>query len=194
MNLIGFIINNMNKRNKKGRFIKGYTYRNKKLFWEKEWLINEYIIKKKSTKEIAVEQNCHRNNILFWLNKHNISVRNVSQSRKVKHWGLSGVDNPMWNKKGELNHNWKGGITPERQFFYISQEWKNVCSLIWKRDNATCQRCGVKKNTDIPFHIHHIKSFSDKELRADKDNLILVCEICHHWIHSKSNIEGEFLK
>jgi len=184
----------MDNRNKKGRFEKGYAYRKEKPFWNKKWLLNEYITKQKSSKEIAEEQNCHRNNILFWLDKHKIKKRNISEARKVKHWGLLGADNPMWNKKGELNHNWKGGITPERQSFYVSNEWKKVCQEIWKRDNAICQRCKTKKNTDIPFHIHHIKSFSDKELRADINNLILVCEICHHWIHSKSNIKGEFIK
>lgn len=185
----------MDNRNKSGRFKKGYTYRNKKPYWEKEWLFKEYITKQKSAKEISNEQNCHRNNILFWLNKHNISTRNISESRKIKHWGLKGVDNPMWNKKGELNPNWKGGYTPERQKFYMSKEWKKVCSLVWKRDNATCKRCGIKRNEiDVPFHIHHIKSFIDKELRADISNLILMCEVCHHWIHSKSNLKKEFIK
>lgn len=186
--------NNMEKRNKKGQFRKGYTYREPKPFWDKKWLYNEYIIKQKSSKEIAREQNCHRNNILFWLNKHNIKTRDISEARKVKHWGAEGPDNPMWNKKGELNPNWKGGISKERQAFYSSQEWKKVCSTIWKRDKAICQRCGQKFNSDIPFHIHHIKSFKDKNLRAEPNNLILVCEICHHWIHSKSNKKKEFIK
>lgn len=185
----------MEKRNKKGQFEKGYTYRNKKDFWDKDWLYNEYIMKQKTSKEIAIEQNCHKNNILFWLNKHDIKTRNIKESRKIKHWGLYGLDNPMWNKKGKLNPNWKGGITPERQDFYISQEWKNVCCEVWKRDNAICQRCLIKSNeTDIPFHIHHIVSFSDKNLRAKLSNLILLCEICHHWVHSKSNIKGRYIK
>jgi len=101
----------------------------------------------------------------------------------------------MWNKKGELNPNWKGGVTLERQEFYISRQWKKVCQDVWKRDNATCQRCFIKrKETDIPFHIHHIKSFSDKQLRADKNNLLLLCEVCHQWVHSKSNLKKEFIK
>ena len=54
-------------RDKLGRFKKGYTYRNKKPFWNKEWLYNEYINKQKSAKEIADIQKCHRNTIYNWL-------------------------------------------------------------------------------------------------------------------------------
>jgi hypothetical protein len=118
----------------------------------------------------------------------------MSEIRKMKRWGQSGVDNPMWNKKGELNPRWLGGITPERQSFYISQEWKNVCSEVWKRDKAICQRCGLRKETDMPFHIHHIKSFKESKLRADINNLILLCETCHQWIHSKGNKSNDYIQ
>lgn len=176
-----------------GRFLKGYTYRKEKPFWNKEWLLDEYVTKEKSAKDIAIEQKCHRNNILFWLQKHNIKARNVSESRKLKYWGQSGEDNPMFNKRGELSSNWKGGITPERQEFYQSIEWKKACGFVWKRDNALCQRCKIKNNEGVPFHIHHIVSFKNKEIRANPDNLILLCKICHNYVHSKSNKHREFL-
>lgn len=181
-------------RNNKGQFSKGFTWRKRKLFWSKEWLVNEYVDNGKSALRIAKEQNCHENNIFAWLHRHNIKTRTISEIRKIKHWGLSGVDNPMWNKKGELNPRWLGGVTPERQLFYISQEWKMVCSKIWKRDKATCRRCGIKKYSDMPFHIHHIKSFRDKELRADIDNLVLLCEACHQWVHSKGNKNNDYIQ
>lgn len=184
----------MDRRNNKGQFTRGFTYRNKQPYWDKDFLINEYIVKGKSSKDISIEYKCHRNNILYWLNKYNINRRNISEIRKNKYWGMLGVDNPMWNKKGESNPNWKGGVSPERNTFYNSKEWKRVCSVVWKRDNATCQRCLIKrKETDIPFHIHHIKTFADKELRADSSNLVLLCEICHHYVHSKKNKKKEFL-
>lgn len=191
-------------RNLKGQFIKGYSsspdtqfkkgqhWRKPKPFWDKEWLFNEYITNGKSSKDIANEQSCKRNNILFWIHKHNIPLRNISEARKKKHWGQSGCDNPMWNRKGELNPQWKGGITPDRQSFYQSQGWKKACSFVWKRDNATCRRCGIKANNGIPLHIHHIKSFEYKDKRADVNNLVLLCLVCHHFVHSKKNINNEF--
>jgi len=194
-------------RNKKGQFIKGFSnnpetqfkkgehWRKHQSFREKEWLISEYIGKKKSTKEIANQFGVTDSAILFWLKKHGIKRRNVSEARAIKKWGLLGADNPMWNKKGELNHNWKGGITADRQLFYQSQEWKKACSYVWERDKATCQRCGLvkSKSADMPFHIHHIKSFANKELRSNTNNLVLLCETCHHFIHSSKNINNEYL-
>lgn len=181
-------------RNNKGQFKKGYTWRDEKPFWVKEWLVKEYVINGKSAGRIAKEQNCHENNIYFWLLKHKIKTRKMSEIRKNKHWGQHGPDNPMWNRKGELNPRCLGGITPERQSFYISQEWKSVCKQVWERDKAVCQRCGLKKGSDMPFHIHHLKSFKDKELRADMNNLVLLCEACHQWVHSNGNKNNDFIQ
>ena len=100
----------------------------------------------------------------------------------------------MYNKSGEKNPNWKGGITAERQIFYESKEWKDVLKIIWPRDKYRCQRCFMKYNGKIPFHIHHISSFKNKELRCNPNNLLLLCKKCHNWVHSKKNIEGIFLK
>jgi len=181
-------------RNNKGQFKKGFTYREEKPFWCKEWLVKEYVDNCKSALQISKEQNCHENNIFFWLRKHKIKSRTMAEVREIKHWGQSGSDNPMWNRKCELNPRWLGGVTPERQSFYISQEWKKVCSMVWKRDKAVCIRCGIKKETDMPFHIHHIRSFSDKELRADINNLVLLCEACHQWVHSKGNKNNDYIQ
>lgn len=178
------------------QFKKGQHWRVPQKFREKEWLNQHYCIEKISTGEIAKMFGVTDSAILFWMRKHGIKRRTVSESRAIKHWGCSGTDNPMWNKRGKLNPRWLGGITPERQEFYTSQEWKNACYDVWKRDNATCQRCGVVKgdNGCIPFHVHHIVGFADKELRADVSNLVLLCEACHLFIHSKRNTTNELIQ
>ncbi len=100
-------------------------------------------------------------------------------------------------KRGAATPNWKGGITPERQAFYGSLEWKAAVKAVWERDNATCQRCRKQHNTAKnrgTFDIHHIVGFECIELRCEVSNLILVCEACHYWIHSKANKEREYIK
>lgn len=180
-------------RNEKGQFIKGSHWRKAKPYWVKTWLQHQYTIMCKSSKQIGKEQGCKENNILYFLKKHNIPRRTMQQIRQIKHWGLNGEQNGMYGRYGELNPNWRGGITPERQAFYVSEEWKNIVPIIWKRDKATCQKCGYKKDRHGAFHIHHIVPFEIAELRVDKNNLILLCKDCHDWIHSKKNKHGEYI-
>jgi hypothetical protein len=183
----------MVKRNLNGTFMKGTHWRTPKPWWDKDWLVAEYISKGRSAMNIAIEGKCTENNILFWLKKHSIQTRAMHDIRKAKHWGQCGADNPMWNKRGELNPNWRGGVTPERQEFYMSIAWKKACSFVWKRDHNECQRCGLKSGNGVPMHIHHIKSFADTEFRAVVGNLVLLCEVCHHFVHSRRNINAEFI-
>ncbi len=100
----------------------------------------------------------------------------------------------MKGKKGSEVPSWKGGITPERQAFYQTPEWKKAERNVKKRDKNTCQRCGSVKEKGKPFDIHHIVSFSCVELRATESNLVYLCEPCHYWVHGKENKGKEFIK
>jgi hypothetical protein len=148
----------------------------------------QYVILGKSAVDIADEQGCSENNILHWLAKHSIPRRTISEARQIKKWGLRGKANGMFGMSGAKNPNWKGGHTPERQAFYASQEWKEVSQKAWGRDGGMCQRCGGSGE-----HVHHIVSFAVEEVRANLDNLIILCVPCHHWVHSRENIEADYV-
>lgn len=194
-------------RNKKGQFVKGQRaspatefkkgqhWRERKPYWNREWLYDQYIVQQRSASQIASEQGCNENNIFYFLKKFDIQTRSMSEVRSIKYWGSSGEDNPMHGRFGEDNPRWKGGCTPDRQALYSSREWIKASSFVWKRDGGTCQRCGIKKRKGYSFHIHHIVPFSESEdLRSETSNLILLCADCHFWIHSKENTEKEFIK
>jgi hypothetical protein len=100
---------------------------------------------------------------------------------------------PYRGKKGAGTSNWKGGITPERQAFYATEEWRAVACEVYSRDKNTCQRCLRKRKSREKFHIHHIVSFECKELRAVASNLILLCRDCHLWVHSKKNADKRYI-
>lgn len=103
---------------------------------------------------------------------------------------------PYKGKRGAEIPSWKGGVTPERQAFYSSVEWKEAVKAVWKRDSATCQKCGRYKGDDrsVSFDIHHIVSFACVELRSEVSNLVLLCETCHYWVHSSENVGQLFIK
>lgn len=125
--------------------------------------------------------------------KRIISKRNSGSKPK-----LCGENHPQHGKTKELNFNWKGGSTPERQSFYSSRKWKETSRSVYQRDDWTCQKCGKKTSSSFKrtgFSIHHIVSFmDDKELRAEKSNLVLLCRPCHLWVHSRENTNKEFIK
>lgn len=115
----------------------------------------------------------------------------VPYLKNGKHW-LASVPR-------EQHPNWKGGLTPERQALYASEEWRAAVKAVWARDDAKCCRCHLDCRT-IPvgdrrktFCIHHIVSFSVHERRADPTNLVLLCRPCHLFVHSKKNLAREFL-
>jgi hypothetical protein len=163
--------------------------REPKPFWDRAWLDHEYSDLGRSATEIAADFGCHENNILYFLSKHRIPRRTISQTRAVKHWGSSGEANPMFGKTGVGNPNWRGGVTPERQSVYVSARWKSVAKQVRRRDGGICQRCGESGE-----HLHHLASFAIESGRYDPDNLVLLCRACHRFVHSRRNKNGEFLR
>lgn len=182
------------RRSPATEFKSGTHWRAPQPFRQKEWLEQEYVTKQRSTGEIAAEFGVTDAAILYWLKQHGIARRPIAKARSIKHWGAKGAANGMYGKRGAQVSNWKGGITPDRQSFYSSQEWAAVVPLVWKRDEATCQRCKQKQNGGPTFHIHHIVSFQVVDLRAELSNLVLLCKDCHDWVHSSANINREFIK
>lgn len=183
------------RRSRATEFKPGQHWRQHQSYWDSDWLHAEYSEKGRSAGDIAQQFHVTEPAVRHWLKKHGIQRRTISEVRAMKHWGAAGSDNPMWNRRGELNPRWLGGVTPERQAFYTSDAWRAACSAVWKRDKARCQRCGLihSEQPDMPMHVHHIVSFRVKELRADSDNLVLLCEACHHFVHSRRNTNGDFL-
>jgi hypothetical protein len=119
-----------------------------------------------------------------------VSDGRVPYLRNGQHW--------LKGSRPEENPKWRGGITPERQAFYRSEQWKTACVAVWHRADAKCERCGkdnrvARKAREPTFHVHHIVSFQVRELRAAVSNLALLCCVCHMFVHSKENAGREFL-
>lgn len=191
---------------------------------DRDWLYQKYIIEGLSCPQIGKLVNRDGSTIRHWLRKHGIPTRPRGHNREyllkgqrkgfrhspqsiekirqasVERGALPYLrDGEHYNKgkRGAVVANWKGGITPERQAFYRSEEWKAACREVWVRDDGKCRRCGLdSRHIDrsmISFHVHHIVTFANQSLRAYPHNLILLCDNCHYFIHSGDNIIGEFL-
>ena len=141
-------------------------------------LYTKYCEENLSSYEIAKELNTDSQTIQRWLKKLKIKTRNLKDA------GLVSYKKFPKRKAGELNPNWKGGITPENVRVRTSADYLIWRQLVFQRDNYTCQKC---KKTKGYLHAHHIKSFAKfKELRTELSNGITLCKQCHKKEHARN--------
>lgn len=115
----------------------------------------------------------------------------VPREEWIKNLSLSHIG----KMKGELNHAWKGGVTPIHNKIRASVEYKLWVNAVYSKDNFTCQKTGVRGGKLVA---HHILNFSShKELRFAIDNGITLSREAHeefHKIYGKKNNSREQLE
>lgn len=203
------------------------TKQREELGYTKEWLYDQYVVKKRTANDIANEIGRDSKRVWEWLRNYGIETRKRGYGNTDNHFKKGErsaffghkhteenkekfrqkrledgrvpylVNGQHWLKQeGKHPASWRGGVTPERQVVYSSKQWKDAVKEVWKRENATCQRCGKQQTDDRSnaFNLHHVYPFADrKHLRTNPDNLVLLCKECHLFVHSKKNVNREFM-
>ena len=119
----------------------------------------------------------------------------MSTIRKIKKWGSRGEANGMYGKCGDQNPRWIDGSSPLRQTMYARSFWKEIAKEVIKRDEYKCKKCESSHTAKNKLHAHHIKPWAgNPNFRFDLNNIITICQTCHNWIHSKKNINHEYLQ
>lgn len=181
--LIGDALAKSDGRFKKGErrspateFKPGQHWRPPQAFRDREWLEAEYVAKGRSTGDIAAQFGVVDGAVIFWMQKHGIPRRSVSEARKLKHWGLIGEANPMYGKRGPASPTYIDGSAPERQTLYARSEWRQVVKAVYARDEYRCQRCASAHTRSRSLHAHHIKPWAgNPDLRSELSNLVTLC-------------------
>ena len=182
-------------RKSNGQFIKGTHWRPRRRHWDKDWLTEQYVALGRSTGDIARECECTDENILHWLRKHGIPRRNVSEARALKYWGLVGEANGMHGRTGASNPRYVDGSAPERQRLYVQGTGRAFLRAVLARDNYCCVRCYAGSTGSKSLHVHHLTPWAgNKSLRFCMDNVVTLCRECHNWVHSKKNVDVEFIR
>ena len=67
----------------------------------------------------------------------------------------------------------------QKQVYLKSPQWNTLRKAILKRDNYTCQRCGIN---NVPLEVHHITY--ERLTNEDQSDLVALCRECHQSIHN----------
>jgi len=83
-------------------------------------------------------------------------------------------------QKGSKHYNWKGGVISDNQKRLVLPEWKAIRKKVYKRDNWTCQICGIHCGNEEKSKIqcHHIIPYRITQDNSES-NLITLCASCH---------------
>ena len=95
--------------------------------------------------------------------------------------GLSRDEYPNGIASGSEHGNWKGGARGHRD----TAEYQRFRRRIFERDDYTCQECGARnkegRGQTVYLNMHHVVSVCDAPERIfDLENVITLCEPCHH--------------
>lgn len=76
-------------------------------------------------------------------------------------------------------------VTPKKSHrdtkkFYDSYDWANARYAAIRRSRGVCEACGMGKADGVKLNVDHIKPLKlHWELRADPNNLQVLCELCN---------------
>lgn len=93
------------------------------------------------------------------------------------------LDCARMSRSGSNSHFWRGGNETHRDY---GSNWDSQRRNVRKRDNYTCQRCGVSEaDLGHQLSVHHIKPFRLFGIERYKEantvtNLVCYCPPCHN--------------
>jgi len=183
------------------RYIKIYKIkkRNRYAIHRKNIKFSNYLLvkayKNKSAEQLALEQGCGKSTIFRYLRALGVNIKSGSEILKSK---FIGKGNPFYGKnhthktrsmmsrtridrelsKGKNNYNYIDG----RATLPYPPEFNQILKdKIRKRDNYTCQNCGMTEEESLivvgaNLHVHHIDY--DKQ-NCKEDNLVTTCGNCN---------------
>ena len=137
-------------------------------FTKKQWEDEEYRNKNLNTRfENGMYQSISENmKINNPMKKQDVVDK---QKKSLKEWR---INNPDY-QNGVNNPNWQDG----KSFEQYPKEFKLIKPMVRKRDNFTCQNCGIKESDYKELlSVHHIDH--DKQ-NNNLYNLISLCRNCH---------------
>ena len=167
-----------------------WTFANEsKLYANKAWLEEQYIINGLDQASIAQLAGVSRHTIRSWMRKHGLQKPVGSWTVGRTPWSKGKRYRTGWShtpemrqrlseqKRGEKNPQWKGGITKRAISFRRGME--DLRPEILERDGYRCRLCGARGGSSVRLDMHHILPvWARPDLVLDLENIVTVCHPC----------------
>ena len=115
----------------------------------------------------------------IWTSENLVGENNHNYGRKFTYEHRKKMGDAT---RGEKHYRWKGGIKSENQKIRNQMDYKDWRTVVFERDNYTCQLCGQRGGH---LQAHHILSFAGyPEYRFEVDNGITECKECHFILYN----------
>jgi hypothetical protein len=107
----------------------------------------------------------------------------LAKSMQGKHHSTASRMKMSLKRRKENHWNWQGGITPINELERKRDEYVNWRTLVFERDDYTCQKCGLR-GSKVYLNAHHILPFSSYiKVRLLLNNGVTLCKKCHEIIN-----------
>lgn len=167
-------------------------------FPSKGWLIEEYINKNRTRKEIAKELKISDCYLGKYIKKLDIQKSHKNRPNRKPGHGKKGMFSNEQKKQisqrmsGENNPAWKGGITPKANAIRQEKITKELRKLIYDRDDYTCQLC-FKRGGSLTLH-HVVPIWQDISLIDNVENLKTLCKTCHEKLNGHEHEYNDYFR
>jgi thymidylate synthase (FAD) len=165
-----------------------WTFANEgKLYADREWLEEQYVLKGLEQEIIARIAGVSKHTIRSWVRKHGLQKPAGSWTVGRVPWNKGRRYKAGWHhtpemkrrfseqKSGEKNPRWRGGHT--RSAITIRRGVNELRPKLLKRDLYRCRLCGSRSKQLDMHHIVPVRARPD--LVLDPDNIVTVCRVCH---------------
>ncbi len=160
------------------------------LYQDREWLNNQYNIRKRKIEDIAVDCKVSYHTIRKWIRRHGLQHEKGGRSKEP--WNKGKNYRPgrrqlseKWKeanrraRAGAASNFWKGGGSSQRES--VGRWTTQIAPKIHAQNHWTCQLCHQRRSD---LHCHHIVPvWADPSLAKDETNLTTLCSDCHRKIH-----------
>ncbi|HET9867549.1 MAG TPA: HNH endonuclease, partial [Nitrospira sp.] len=165
-----------------------WTFANEgKLYADRKWLEEQYVLKGLEQEAIAQLAGVSRHTIRSWVRKYGLQKPMGSWSTGRIPWNKGRRYTAGWNhtpesrrsfseqKRGDKNPQWRGGIT--KHAITIRRGVDELRPQLLERDRYRCRLCG-SRSRQLDMH-HIIPVWARPDLVLDLDNIATVCRACH---------------